>query len=123
MKTNFPCPIPYTYSPQPGGRFDATVLEDKRIFAVGGSNGHSEEASCEWYDVDSGKWTLGPSLPIALSNIGKFFFYSSFSKMLFKQKIQYMYLAQTDRCHEIDQEVFLFFVISAVTVNTGQYTG
>ena len=33
-----------------------------------------------------------------------------------------MYLAQTDRCHEIDQEVFLFFVISAVTVNTGQYT-
>lgn len=42
--------------------------------------------------------------------------------MLFKQKIQYMYLAQIDRCHEIDQEVFLFFVISAVTVNTGQYT-
>lgn len=54
------------------GRFDATVVKDTVIFAVGGSNGHSEEASCELYDQESGKWTFGPSLPIALSNIGNF---------------------------------------------------
>ena len=52
------------------GRFDATVVKDTVIFAVGGSNGHSEEASCELYDQESGKWTFGPSLPIGLSNIG-----------------------------------------------------
>ena len=53
------------------GRFDATVVNDKVICAVGGSNGHSEEASCEMYDQETEKWTFGPSLPIALSNIGK----------------------------------------------------
>lgn len=57
------------------GRFDATTVEVQdgktRIYAVGGSNGHAEEASLEIYDPEVGKWTSGPSLPIALSNIGK----------------------------------------------------
>jgi len=52
------------------GRFDATVVDDKLIYAVGGSNGHSEEASVEVYDPEAGKWAHGPSLPVALSNIG-----------------------------------------------------
>jgi len=52
------------------GRFDATVVDDKLIYAVGGSNGHSEEASVEVYDPEVGKWAHGPSLPVALSNIG-----------------------------------------------------
>ena len=54
------------------GRFDATVVTERQvIYAVGGSNGHSEEASVEVYDPKVGKWTHGPSLPVALSNIGK----------------------------------------------------
>lgn len=52
------------------GRFDATVVDSKKIYAVGGSNGHAEEASVEIYDPEVGKWVYGPSLPIGLSNIG-----------------------------------------------------
>ena len=43
----------------------------KNLFFQGGSNGHSEEASVEVYDPEVGKWVYGPSLPVALSNIGK----------------------------------------------------
>ena len=51
------------------GRFDITVLEGK-IYAVAGSNGHSEEATCEVYDSKARKWTFLPSLPVPVSNIG-----------------------------------------------------
>ena len=52
------------------GRFDATVVDNQMIYAVGGSNGHAEEASVEVFNPDVGRWETGPSLPIALSNIG-----------------------------------------------------
>ena len=53
------------------GRFDVTTFEDKLIYAVGGSNGHSDISSVEFFDQDTSKWTTGPSLPVPLSNIGK----------------------------------------------------
>lgn len=53
------------------GRFEITVVDDKTIYAVGGSNGHSEEASVEKYNPEVDKWVQGPSLPVPLSNIGK----------------------------------------------------
>ena len=46
-------------------------LDDEFIYAVGGSNGHSEESSVEVYDPKTEKWTYGPTLPVSLSNIGK----------------------------------------------------
>ena len=52
------------------GRFAVATYENL-IYAVGGSNGHSEEASVEIYDPSFEKWNYGPSLPVALSNIGK----------------------------------------------------
>lgn len=53
------------------GRFDVTVVDDNVIYAVGGSNGHSEEKSVEIYSPEKGKWIFGPSLPVPLSNIGE----------------------------------------------------
>jgi influenza virus NS1A-binding protein len=53
------------------GRFDATVLDNGWIYCAGGSNGHSDMASVEVYKPEAGKWSPAPSLPIALSNIGK----------------------------------------------------
>ena len=41
------------------------------FFILGGSNSNTELASVEVYDPEVGKWTYGPSLPVALSNIGK----------------------------------------------------
>ena len=58
-------PFPYR------GRFDVVGLDDEFIYAVGGSNGHSEESSVEVYDPKTEKWTYGPTLPVSLSNIGK----------------------------------------------------
>jgi len=52
------------------GRFDVVGLDDEFIYAVGGSNGHSEESSVEVYDPKTEKWTYGPNLPVSLSNIG-----------------------------------------------------
>ena len=53
------------------GRFDVASHENKIIYAVGGSNGHSEESSVEIYDPIAEKWNYGPNLPVSLSNIGK----------------------------------------------------
>jgi hypothetical protein len=53
-------------------RLGISIFKCNGKFAFsGGSNGHSEEASVEVYDPEVGKWAHGPSLPVALSNIGK----------------------------------------------------
>ena len=52
------------------GRFDVTVL-DRKLFAVAGSNGTSEQNSAEMYDCETQKWTMIASLPVPMSCIGK----------------------------------------------------
>ena len=52
------------------GRFDITNVNGQVLYAVGGSNGHTEESSAEKFIVGSDKWTYIPSLPVPLSNIG-----------------------------------------------------
>ena len=62
------------------GRFDITVMnnEDENdgshpvIYAVAGSNGHSEQPTAEKYDSRSGKWSFIASLPVSVSSIGEF---------------------------------------------------
>ena len=53
------------------GRFDASTVDDSRLFAVAGSNGQTEEQSVEKFDWEAMKWTNVASLPIRLSNIGE----------------------------------------------------
>ncbi len=53
------------------GRFDVTSIGGKAIYAVGGSNGHTEESSAERFILGNEKWSYIPSLPVPLSNIGE----------------------------------------------------
>lgn len=51
------------------GRFQITVFEDK-VYAIGGSNGTTELDSVEMLDINIGKWTKMPKMPLAKSNMG-----------------------------------------------------
>ncbi|KAL1501193.1 hypothetical protein ABEB36_006569 [Hypothenemus hampei] len=52
------------------GRFKITVI-DKKVYAIGGSNGTTELDSVEMLDMETlNKWVKVPSMPIARSNMG-----------------------------------------------------
>ena len=58
------------------GRFDITVMKDAEgghpvIYAVAGSNGHSEQPTAEKFDSLTGKWSFIASLPVSVSSIGE----------------------------------------------------
>lgn len=52
------------------GRFDTAVLNGL-IYAVAGSNGHSEQHTAEKFNPETGKWTSIVNLPFPVANIGK----------------------------------------------------
>lgn len=52
------------------GRFKIAVV-DRKVYAIGGSNGSTELDSVEMLDMENvGKWAKVPAMPIARSNMG-----------------------------------------------------